>query len=81
MEELADEFAEWKRENKLAGKDLGYQYDAEDLLLCDGTGELPRPLTAAERMWLNGFIERWDRQQALVDRLSALIGLGLGASL
>jgi hypothetical protein len=80
MDELIEEFEDWKRENKLTGKELGYIYDADDLLLVDGTGELPKPLTDEQRTWLRDFIERWDRQQKLVDHL-AVLGAGMAAFL
>lgn len=66
MEELADEFEAW-----CGGEGIPDGYDAHELLLVASVGGLR--LTDEQRTWLNDFIERWDRQQALVDRLADII--------
>jgi hypothetical protein len=63
MEELADEFEAWCGEQGIE------PMCAHELLMIDGIGI---HLTQEQRTWLNDFIERWDRQQALVDRIGAL---------
>jgi hypothetical protein len=67
MEELANEFEAWKGEQGFAD-----EYDANELLMMDGLLGGFR-LTGEQRDWLKDFERRWDRQQALVDRLVELI--------
>lgn len=71
MDELSDEFEAWCGGEGLAD----YTCDAQELLMVANAGMMQ--LTAEQRAWLNNFIERWDRQQALVDRLANLIDRNL----
>jgi hypothetical protein len=73
MEELIEEFEDWQRQHDYVVKILGYDLCAHELLLVEAVVHHGRVFTPAHRAWLNDYIERWDRQQALVDRIGSLM--------
>ena len=75
MEQLVEEFAQWKRDNDIHEGMTGFENDTNELLLMD-YAEDEELLTGDQRTWLHDFIERWDRQQELVDRIAKLRKLG-----
>lgn len=58
MDELTDIYTDWCEQNGLP-KVAAEEQDWEKL-------------TPEQHAWLSQFIEQWDRQQELVDRLAAL---------
>lgn len=75
MDELTDEYADWLEEHatdEWIRHDI-QKMDAHEIMMVDAAVYAGTLLTDDQRRWLRDFISRWDRQQALVDRLERLV--------